>query len=124
MNGESEKNVNVKASVNGKEMSPESVSGLLEVLFRGGWLEDVIKSALTAPTAAMNQVNASVDRQMATLRQALEQTISRSRAVATPAEARSAELSEGSYEAATEESSGGSSEGSTEESSGEQGEEA
>lgn len=112
MNGQSEKNVNVKASVNGKEMSPESVSGLLEVLFRGGWLEDVIKSALTAPTAAMNQVNASVDRQMATLRQALEQTISRSRAAATPAEARSTESSEGS------------SEGSTEESSGEQGEEA
>lgn len=73
MNGDSEKNVNVKASLNGKELSADSVVGVLDALFRGGWLDDVLKSALSASSAATERVRVDLDRHMQTLRQTLQQ---------------------------------------------------
>lgn len=94
MNGDSERTVNVKASVNGKRMNPESVAGLLDVLFRGGWLEDVINTALTAPTTAVERVNADLNKQIAAFREKLERAINGAEAAATSAEDESAEFSE------------------------------
>lgn len=73
MNGDSDRSVNIKASVNGKELRPESLASVLDVLFRGGWLDDVIKTALGAHSAAMERVNLNLTRQMQTLKETLAQ---------------------------------------------------
>lgn len=98
MNGHSERSVNVKASVNGKQLTPESVTGLLEILFSGGWLEDIIKTSLSVPATAMEQVNADLNRQMAAFRERLEQAVNRAEAAAASADAESVESSEESEE--------------------------
>lgn len=70
-------NVNIRATVNGKEVDAAGVTALLDVLFRGGWLEDVIRTALAAPATAMEQANADLSRRMAALRETLDRTVNR-----------------------------------------------
>jgi len=76
-------NVNVKANINGRDMDPASVASLLDVLFRGGWLEDVIKTALTAPRTVLEHVNTDMNRQVSALRERLEQAVRRAEAAAS-----------------------------------------
>lgn len=75
MSSDSEKNVNVKASLNGRELSAESVAGVMDALFRGGWLDDVLKSALSASSSATERVRVDLERHMQTLRQTLDQAM-------------------------------------------------
>ena len=65
MNGDSERTVNVKASINGRELSPEPRDESAgRTVQRQRWLEDVVRSALSAPSAAMDQVNKTVSDQV------------------------------------------------------------
>lgn len=94
MNGDSERTVNVKASINGRELSPERVTSLLGELFKDGWLEDVVRSALSAPSAAMDQVNKTVSDQVSMFKERLERAINSTVSAAASAEDESSESSE------------------------------
>lgn len=77
MNGSSEKSFNVKASINGQELSSESLASVFDTLFKDGWLNDIVKSALSAQSAAMGRVKVDMEQHVQQLTEALQTATSR-----------------------------------------------